>query len=379
LTEQRVADLKRTGSAYYVNDAKMPGLSVRVTKTGVKSYVFTKKIKGNFWRITLGKTGGLTLTAARSAASAHHGDLAKGVDVAATHRRAKKAARERVLTLTEAFDRYLTLRDRRPSTIRDYRMLWRLYIPDALKRKALPDITPSDIERIKTDVGRNTPRTANKIITLLSAIMSKSGRWADNPARGVERFNEHFRTRRLNADELAHLWKVLTEATGSEWSDFFKVLILTGARRGALCAMRWEDIDLDVGVWVVPAMWSKNRREMAVPLTTAAVGLLRSRRERRTGSPWVWPSSKARSGHVVNPEKPWRRFLQAAGINNPVSLDDVRRTLGSSLAKSGAAAVVISKALGHVSQQSARAYVHLDVEPARAAIEKALGTILNAP
>ena len=45
----------------------------------------------------------------------------------------------------------------------------------------------------------------------------------------------------------------------------------------------------------------------------------------------------------------------------------------------GAAAAVISKALGHVSPQSARAYVHLDVEPARAAIDKALGMVCDAP
>ena len=74
----------------------------------------------------------------------------------------------------------------------------------------------------------------------------------------------------------------------------------------------------------------------------------------------------------------WRAFLKAAEIDEPVSLHDVRRTLGSSLAKSGAAAATISKALGHVSPQSARAYVHLDVEPARAAIEKALGDVCNA-
>jgi integrase len=87
----------------------------------------------------------------------------------------------------------------------------------------------------------------------------------------------------------------------------------------------------------------------------------------------------AKVGHVVNPEKPWRRFLKAAGITEGVSLHDVRRTLGSSLVKSGAAAAIISKALGHVSPQSARAYVHLDVELARAAIEKALGVVWDGP
>jgi integrase len=208
--------------------------------------------------------------------------------------------------------------------------------------------------------------------------MSKCGRWAENPARGIERFEEHVRTRRLNADELSRLWKALDVAETGLWSDFFKVLIMTGARRDALCSMRWQDLDLDAGVWVVPATWSKNRREMAIPLTKVAVNVLERRQDSRTQSPWVWTSSKAAVGHVVNPEKPWRAFLKTAGIMDRVSLHDVRRTLGSNLAKSGAAAATISKALGHVSPQSARAYIHLDVEPARAAIEKALGGLGGA-
>jgi integrase len=377
LTEQRIADLKETGSTFYVNDSRMPGLSVRVTKVGVKSYVFTKKIKGKLFRVTLGKTAGMTLSAARMAAAAHNGDIAKGVDVAAM-RRAAKAATAKAMTLASGYERFLTLKDRRPSTVEDYQRLWRLHIPDILKRKPLADISPSEIEKLKKELGKKTTRTANKVVVLLSAIMSKCGRWAENPARGIERFEEHVRTRRLNADELSRLWKALDVAETGLWSDFFKVLIMTGARRDALCSMRWQDLDLDAGVWVVPATWSKNRREMAIPLTKVAVNVLERRQDSRTQSPWVWTSSKAAVGHVVNPEKPWRAFLKTAGIMDRVSLHDVRRTLGSNLAKSGAAAATISKALGHVSPQSARAYIHLDVEPARAAIEKALGGLGGA-
>ena len=379
LTEQRVADLKAVGSTIYVHDERMPGLSVRVTKAGVKSYVFTKKVNGRFLRVTLGKTASMTLSAARGACSAHHGDIAKGVDIAAMRRSAKAAASVKAMTLADAYERFLTLKDRRTSTTDDYKRLWRLHLPDSLKRKPLADVTPFDVEKLKAELGRKTPRTANKVIVLLSAIMSKSGRWADNPARGVERFEEHVRTRRLNADELGRLWKELDAAEGSQWADFFKILILTGARRDALCSMRWQDLDLTSGIWIVPATWSKNRREMAIPLTNIAVAVLQRRQQDRTSSRWVWPSAEAKVGHVVNPEKPWRAFLKAADIREKASLHDVRRTLASSLAKSGAAAAVISKALGHVSAQSAKAYVHLDVEPARLAIEKALGGLGDAP
>jgi hypothetical protein len=119
LTEQRVADLKAAGSTTYVHDARMPGLSVRITKAAVKSYVFTKKVNGRFLRITLGKTASMSLSAARTASSAHHGDIAKGVDIAAVRRSAKAAAGVKAVTLADAFERFLTIKDRRASTIDD--------------------------------------------------------------------------------------------------------------------------------------------------------------------------------------------------------------------------------------------------------------------
>jgi integrase len=380
LTEQRVLDLKAAGATSYVHDARMPGLSVRITRAGVKSYVFTKKIHRKLLRITLGKAAGMTLDAARRAASAYHGDIAKGIDVPAMRRAAKAAAAAKATTLADAYQHFLTLKDRRSSTEKDYKTLWRLHVPDSLKRKPVADITSADIEKLKIEIGRRTKRTANKVVVLLSAIMSRAGRWADNPARGIDRYVECIRTRRLANEELTRLWKALDGADGDQslWADFFRVLIVTGARRGALCSMRWQDLDLDAGVWVVPATWSKNRREMAIPLASAAVVVLRRRLKTRSRAPWVWPSAKAEVGHVVNPERPWRAFLRAAEISEHVSLHDVRRTLGSSLANSGAPAATITKALGHVSPQSARAYVHLDIEPARSAIEKALGGLGHA-
>ncbi len=57
--------------------------------------------------------------------------------------------------------------------------------------------------------------------------------------------------------ELARVWAAAD--SDPEWSDFFKLLILTGARRTPFCAMRWQDLDLEAGVWLVPVSWSKNK------------------------------------------------------------------------------------------------------------------------
>ena len=72
-------------------------------------------------------------------------------------------------------------------------------------------------------------------------------------------------------------------------------------------------------------------------------------------------------------KKALTRLLKEAGVETKLSMHDLRRTVGSRLAMSGANAATISAALGHLSPDSARAYVHLTTEPVRAAIEKALG------
>jgi integrase len=279
--------------------------------------------------------------------------------------------------LDQAFERYMASKTHKATTAKDYRTLWRLHVPTRLKQRPIGEVSPIDVERLRDVIGAKAQRTANKVVGLIGAVMSKSGRWADNPARGVGRFNEEVRTRRLSREELKRLWAAL-DADAGMWADFFKLLVLTGARRSALCAMRWEDLDLETGLWTVPATWSKNGRELAIPLTLKAVQVLSLRRSTRSNSRWVWPSDESATGHVVNPEKPWRRFLVAADITVHTTLHDIRRTLGSQLARSGAASATITRALGHLSSQSARAYVHLDAAPVRSAIEKVYGELGDA-
>jgi len=91
-------------------------------------------------------------------------------------RAAKAAAAAKATTLADAYQHFLTLKDRRSSTEKDYRMLWRLHVSDSLKRKPVADITSTDIEKLKVEIGRRTRRTANKVVVLLSAIMSRAGR-----------------------------------------------------------------------------------------------------------------------------------------------------------------------------------------------------------
>lgn len=370
LTDKRVEKLNKEGFHW---DDKVDGLAVRITKAGASSFVFRRQVHGQLVNITLGKTNGMTVDAARRAVLQLNGDTAAGRNIRAERKTVRAAAAKKPQTLADAFDAFKVARDRRPSTRIDHDFLWRDYVPAALKRKPAMEIEAEDIEAAKAAaMKKGRARTAGKLVVFLGAVLKAAGRKNDNPAAGVARPEPNRRTRRLNKEELAAVLRLLEDRRGQFWPDFVALALMTGARRGALQAMRWSDLHLHDAVWTVPATWSKNGRELAIALPAKAVDILKARRETMMG-PWVWPSDDAKSGHVTEPRKPLERLLKAAGVEAKLSMHDLRRTVGSRLAMTGANAATISAALGHLSPASARAYVHLTTEPVRAALEKALG------
>jgi integrase len=349
----------------YVYDADEPGLCVRLTPN-VATYVFYRWHNGAPGRITLAKVGKITLREARQISAGYRGDLARGIDVFAAVR-ANRAA-PRPVTLTDAYALLVARPGMRPSTLRDYASLWKR-VPARMKGRALGEIAPHDVVKLHNEIGAKHPRTANKIIALLSVLFTRNGRRHDNPATDVQRFAEEARQRILTLDELQGIRAAL-EGEQEPWRSFFLLAMLTGARRGALARMQWADLDLEGAVWRIPAVWSKNRRVLTTALATEAVTILRELRRVKGASDWVFPSKSDGSRHLTEPRKAWGRICKRATISD-AHIHDLRRTLGTAVAADGNGAAIVSAVLGHVSQQSSKAYLHLSAEMARGAVEKA--------
>jgi integrase len=90
-----------------------------------------------------------------------------------------------------------------------------------------------------------------------------------------------------------------------------------------------------------------------------------------------FPALTGKTGHLVEPKKAWKRLLDRAGLSN-LRIHDLRRTLGSWQAKTGASLLVIGKSLNHKSTQSTAIYARLDLEPVRESINLATTAMLNA-
>lgn len=188
------------------------------------------------------------------------------------------------------------------------------------------------------------------------------------------------RDRFLQPDELPRFFAALAEEPSIAMRDFILLALLTGARRANVCAMHWREIDLAAGNRRLPV--TKNGTPQTVTLCPEAVEILKARQEATAGG-FVFPGIGA-TGHMVEPKKAVIRIMERAGIpygrNDPngVTLHDLRRTLGSWQARTGASLAIIGKSLNHKSQQATVIYARLDLDPVRGSVNTATAAMLEA-
>ena len=159
--------------------------------------------------------------------------------------------------------------------------------------------------------------------------------------------------------------------------DFFLMLLFTGARRANVLGMAWKDVNLDLGLWNIPAEQSKNKTAYTVPIIGHAMEILMRRRGEYPDAPWVFPFA-SKTGHLQEPKRAWSRVLKAADLDG-VRMHDLRRTLASWMAITGASEYIIKGALGHktTGQSVTGIYARLSVDPIRAAMETAVQAMLR--
>ncbi len=91
---------------------------------------------------------------------------------------------------------------------------------------------------------------------------------------------------------------------------------------------------------------------------------------------FVFPGNGS-SGHLIEPTKGWKRILERAGVDD-LRIHDLRRTLGSWQAKTGASLVTIGKSLNHKNQNTTAIYARLDLDPVRESVNAATSAIMVA-
>jgi integrase len=157
--------------------------------------------------------------------------------------------------------------------------------------------------------------------------------------------------------------------------DYIYLSLFTGARKSNVLAMAWPQIDLIAQTWTIPAESAKEGKAITVPLLPETMTILERRWKTRTNQ-WVLPSRNG--NHLQQPEASWKRMLAKAGISG-LHIHDLRRSLGSWMAATGASLPIIGKSLGHTPGSPATAvYARLSDSPVREAMQKGVAALLAA-
>lgn len=358
-------------------DADVKGFGCRVTANGARSFVLNYRTRaGRERRYTIGSFPDWKVAAARAEAA----DLKKRIDRGEDPMGDVQALRAAptVADLCERFEAE-HLPKTRPATQRDYRAIINNDILPALRNHKVADVTFSDVDALHRKItSRGATYLANRTIAVLSKMFSLAVRWqwrTDNPAKGIERNQEIKRHRYLSPDELGRLSEVLPKHDDQAAANIVRLLLLTGARSGEIRGMRWDQLDLEAGVWTKPGSTTKQKTEHRVPLSAPARQLLvELRAEARDGAEYVFPG-RGNDGHRSDIKNEWAAICKAAKLAE-ARIHDLRHTYASVLASAGMTLPVIGALLGHSQPQTTARYAHLFDDPLRAATERA-GTIIS--
>ncbi len=325
------------------HDAKASGLQLRVSHTGVKTFsVFKRAKRGEPGRVTLGRYPEMTIDQARRKALEICLVISEGNDPAAA-RRLQRAE----MTFGDLFAEYMDRHSRlRKKTWDEDEEKYRNHIEPVLGKKQLSVIGKSDIAHLHGRITKSGHAiAANRILALISSVFG----WAisvdlydRNPATGIPRNREKSRDRFIQGDELPRFFQSLSEESNETIRAYVLLSLLTGARKSNVCSMRWQDINFERAEWRIEE--TKNGTSQTVVLSPEAIHVLMNRKE-KSNSGFVFPGS-GKSGYLQEPKKGWARILERAGIVD-LRIHDLRRTLGSWQAKTGASLAIIGKSLNH--------------------------------
>lgn len=402
--------------AVYVFDDDPRHLSVRVTPTGVKSFVYAGKLNGTPFRITLGSVDTWLLDDARTEARRLQRLVDQGLDprIDAAERLAETTAKqvaarrieEPALTVWAAYcearrskwgertysDHLRVVAEPRKREARGRKKgQGEMTEPGALRAllsQPLRGITAVQTQQWLSTEAERRPTHAALCFRYARAFLN----WCSYRPEYADMVDDDACASRLVRDELPRKqakddclqreqlapWFAEVRKLPPVPAAYLQAALLTGARREEIAAIRWEDVDFK---WCSLTIRDKVEGERTIPLTPYVAGLfrelqrlnntlppqhrmLRGKRiendlENWEPSPWVF-FSRSETGHISEPRAAHHRALAIAGLPS-VSIHGLRRSFGTLAEWCECPVGIVAQIMGH--KPSATAEKHYRVRP----------------
>jgi len=409
-------------------DNEVDGFGFRC-RNGAKTFVFRYAVGGRGgrqYRMTLGSTGSVKVSAARKKARELRAEVDLGGNPKETIEARVAAIKESksIPTLNQLSLRYLSeyalhnksryeqdvyrlrrlgfisIRDvhtfgESASNNKDLPEQKRLYgkrlskyksqtpaLFPGLASKQINKITEDDISRLHAK-GATNKTEANRRRELIRKMFNIAMGWypaavTKNPAVGtsIKTYEEGERERYLTGSEIGRLIQAMytLEAEAPELYqtsiNSIRMILFTGARPGEVFGMTWSEIDLGEGIWTRSALRNKQKKLHVVPLVKDALILLKHIKSQGAESKYVFPSPTSSDRPIGEVKKTWVKVILTAEIENPIGtrLYDLRHTFATHLVASGQSLFSVGKLLGHSTTKVTERYAHADIDGLRSVL-----------
>lgn len=348
----------------YLNDDRVPGLSVRRRRGGVSFMLYYRTRTGIARRPKIGDYGVLSIAQARDIAKKMLAAVAAGDDPS------RERQSERMdPTLTDLWTRCeMDVYNGGRAWDKEAKRLFTLSVPTRLKTQRVRDIGYSDVKALHTSMAK-TPSQANRVVAVLSRMFTEAERleWRDqhsNPCSNVQRYPEMKRKRYAKPSELAAIGPLLEAEAEKNPAGvaFLYLLAFSGARPSEIARATWaqlERVDNGCGVLRIDHGKTGQRDVFLPPQAMAVIDKLPK-------------STPTITGLADTPKKLWRRIRANVGCTD-LWARDLRRTFATAGLSSGVSIGQLGELLGHASAQTTKIYAKLAEDPALRAAEAIAG------
>ena len=372
-TDKNVREIKPNEKRQYFHDSVETDLLLQITPTGVKTFYLYKKIDGQPVRYKLGSTE-MGVKKARQEAVRVRVQIMSGKNP----QKVRKELREES-TLNQMFQKFMEEKKSHLShnTYDEYLRMWNKDLKPVLGNKKVSAISMDTIKRLHKKFSLK-PYYANRCVMFIRGMFNffiKDGTYkGTNPTKGVKLNKEEPRVRYMEHSEVERFFNALNDTPPSVSKDAIIMMLFTGARKGNVYRMKWDEIDLDAKIWRIPK--TKTGKNQTVALADSAVSLLKDIQADNPDEIYVFPSETSESGHIVDVKRAWRTLKKKANLKN-FRLHDLRHTLATYMIAQGADAFMVQRALTHQSIKSTQVYVNLGVEHLREKLNETVNALQN--
>ena len=251
-TKQEIANLPLPTKGYVVyHDTVLKGLVV-IVYTASKTFHVYKFVDGKPIKPKLGKFPDMTVEQARKEAAQMLGSIAKGDPIVS-----KRVPKPTGLNLGELVEHYINeYAQYHCTTWEEMRKNLRRCFDLWLSTPAT-EITRPDVQQQMNVLGKERGQhTANRAYDDLRAVFTWSIKYGyhsgDNPCNDITKFKTRSRERFIRPDEFEAFLEGLKTEKNIPFRDYVYLSLFTGARQGNVLAMRWDQINFDLGLWHIP-------------------------------------------------------------------------------------------------------------------------------